>query len=265
MFGPAAPILIAISVVAIGPGLALGQTGPFTIPVDEASSSVTVQVCIPGGCDSDISGVSGLSVIALDDADVPGLIELHDFDFNLTDQINIYIPVLLGSLSATGDNLRLLYAEPGTPFGPEAIEGGAFSFLGVPNNAEGTVSYNAAGTVCALMQGAGLPCADTRDLAQQGTQTGDISGTIEVVDGIATMTINPNVVIPLDPTNPDLGTLTVTGTVVGSAAVPDTTPIPAVSDWGMAIVTLALLAAASVVFHRPRVMPTLTCDADGRV
>ncbi len=218
-----AAFLIALSSAAS----ALAYVGPFTIPVDELSSSVTVQVCIPGGCDSDVSGVSGYSVIALDDGAAPSMIELHDFDLTLTDQINIDISIFLGGLTATGDNLRLLYAQPGTPFGPDAIEGGGFLLVGVPQNAEGTVAYDAAGTVCVAMQAGGMPCSDTQDLSQQGTQTGDISGTLEITDGIATLTINPNVEIPFDPANPELGTLTVTGTVTGSAPVPGSTTVPA--------------------------------------
>ena len=228
----------------------LAYVGPFTIPVDESSSGVTVELCIPGGCDSDFSGVSGYFAIALDDNVNPALIDLHDFDLSLTDTIDINISVPFGGLTAIGESLRLLYAQPGTPFGPVPIEGNAFLFVDVPTNAEGTVAYNATGLVCVALQAAGLPCTDTRDLGEQGTQSGNMDGTIVVEDGVATLTINPDVEVPLDPDHPELGTLSVTGTVVGSATVP--AAIPAVSEWGMVTMTLLLITAGTLVFVRRR-------------
>ena len=226
-------------------------TGPFTVPVDEGASSVTVTVCIPGGCDTDVSGVSGFSVVALDDGESPGQIELHDFVLSLTDTLNIDISIFLGGLTAKGNDLELLYAEPGTMFGPEWIEDTAFLFLDVPTEALGTVDYNATGTVCIALGATGLPCIDTRDLGEQGTQTGDIGGTVTVIDGIATLTISPDVEVPLAPNNPDLGTLTISGTVVGSAPIP-ATPIPTLSAWGLIAMTLLTLTAGSVVWTRTR-------------
>ncbi len=235
--------------VAIAAGSSQGSVGPFVIPIDELSSMVTVEVCIPGGCDSDISAVSGFYVIGLDNGVAPNSIELHDFDISLTDPININISVFLGSLTALGENLRFLYAQPGVPIGPVAIEADSFLFVGAPTNAEGTVAYNAMGTVCAALSASGLPCVDTRDLAQLGTQSSDLAGAIVVVDGIATLTVDLNLLVPLDPLNPALGTLSVVGTVVGSAPVPDPAPIPTVSTWGAAIMTLLLAALGTAAFR----------------
>lgn len=236
-------------VVALAAGPSLASVGPFAIPVDELSSTVTVEICIPGGCGSDISAVSGFYVVGLDNGITPSTIELHDFDLSLTDTININISVFLGSLDVVGENLRFFYAQPGVPLGPAPIEADSFLFVGAPTNAEGLVTYNAMGTVCAALSSSGLPCADTRDLAQLGTQSSDLAGTIVVVDGVATLTADLNFLVPLDPNNPALGTLSVVGTITGSASVPEPAPIPAVSAWGVAVMTLLAAAMGTIAFR----------------
>jgi hypothetical protein len=208
---------------------------PFTIIVDESVSSVTVQLCIPGGCGSDVSSVAGFATISVDDPFSAGLLTLHDFDLALTDTINIGVDIFLGSLDVTGTGLALFYAQPGMPLGPTPIVSDAFDFVGVPTNAEGLIDYQAEGTACLALQASGLPCADSVDLAQQGTQLAEFSGTLVIDNRIATMTINPDVEVPLDPNNPDLGTLSVVGTVVGSVEIPDLPAPPPLAGcpWGL--------------------------------
>jgi hypothetical protein len=222
---------------------------PFAVPVDEAASSITVEICLGSDCDSDTSGVSGETVISLSPGNSPMLITLDDFDLTLTDTIDIYIPVFLGSLTATGEDIRLLYAEPGVPFGPVLTNNDMFSFVGVPTLSEGTVAYNAAGSLCVVLQAAGLPCNDTRNLADEGSQAGDITGTIVISDGIVTLTVNPDVEVPLDPNTPELGSMHITGTVIGSAPLPQDA-VPTLSAWGIVLMTLSLLTAGSLVFIR---------------
>jgi hypothetical protein len=244
------PVATLMSAAVLFAPLAAGSpatlAGPFVVPIDEAASSVTVEMCIPGGCDSDTSAVSGYTEIALDDNFTPTLIALHDFDLSLTDTIDINISILFGELTASGTDLRLLYATPEVPTGPVPVEGGAFLFVEVPTYAEGIITYDATGTVCVALQAAGLPCTDTINLADEGMQTGDMDGTIVVEDGIATLTFNTSIEVPLDPENPELGSLWISGVVTGSTPA----PVPAISEVGIVVMALLLLTVGALIFRR---------------
>ncbi len=246
-------ILFLCAAIAASSGATSARAAPvapFSIPIDEATSSVTVEVCIPGGCDSDVSSVSGFTTVALDDGVAAALMELHDFDYALTDTVNINISVFLGGLTAAGEDLRLFFATPGEPVGPADIVATDFEFLGVPTNSEGSVAYNASGSVCLALQAASQPCSDTRDLSEQETGSGDISGTLVIAGGVATLTVTPDIEVPLDPDTPDLGTLHVTGTITGSAPIPQ--PVPTTSQWGLTILALTILAAGTALIRKGR-------------
>ena len=198
---------------------------PFEVPINEDISNLTVELCVQGECDDDTTPVDGYITIDLDDGDAPTEITLHDFDMQALETINLNITIYIfgfpvGNITATGQNLRLYYPEPDIPFGPMPIVSDTFLAEQIPTNAEGLVTYNATGLVCDAMQGYGLPCADTINLADQGTMNGDMEGTIVVTGGAATVTLNPDLAIPIDPANPSLGMLYINGIVTGSADVP---------------------------------------------
>lgn len=196
-----------------------------TIPIDKGMSTIIGTLCVVGECDTDSSNVTGAIEVSLDDGDVPTEITLHDFDLFLTSTLNYHIvlyfgPFPIGTLDATVANLSLHYAEPGTPFGPVPLIGDGFSWIGVPTDMLGVISYTASDAMCTLMKGMGVPCVGTIDLGTLGTQNADLGGTLTVQDGIATITFSPDVTVPIDPDNPDLGNVTITGTITGSAALP---------------------------------------------
>jgi len=210
-------------VLVLGGSFAWGT--PFVVDINENTSVLTVQVCVLGNCGSDASRVNGTITIAVNDPFTPTEMTLYDFDLWLLDTIDIDIkyyvgPIQVGRLIITGTNLRLFYAQPGVPLGPIPIEGSAFALYSVPTNMQGTVVYHATGTVCVALGGAGMPCDDTYNLAEQGTQYGDINGSLSVANGVATMVFNPQITVPLLPDYPDLGTLSAWGNVSGTGAVP---------------------------------------------
>lgn len=195
---------------------------PIAVPVNQSQSSITVTLCVAGPCDTDTSPVAGESWIKLDSYSSPTTLTVYDFNYSLTQNLNFYLSWgIFGHLTATGSNLVLDYATPFVPQAPAAVTGNAFAVVGVPSNMTGTVAYSATGLACTALQGAGYPCADTINLADQGTQTGDMSGTITISPTrVVTLVSQPNVSGPLDPTNPSLGTLSAAGTITGQVTVP---------------------------------------------
>jgi hypothetical protein len=215
-------IAIAVAVSSLFFTAAAAPATPIRVPVDQANSSVTVQLCIAGRCDDDTSPVAGEFWIKLSPVSSPATITLYDFTFALTETLDFYISWgFLGNFTATATNVTMFYATPGTPQPPATVTGGAFTYANVPTNSTGIVNYTATDFPCWALQAAGKPCSDVMNLADQGTQTGTMSGTITVSPArLATLVFNPNVSGPLDPNNPSLGTLTTTGTIRGQVTVP---------------------------------------------
>ena len=196
---------------------------PFEVPLDPAQSSLTVELCVSGVCDSDSSAVTGSFLIELDSVDYPGLITLYDFAGELTDTLDVHLDFGLfgGDLYATLTNTAVRYADPGVPFGPAGVGGdGSFLFSNTPTDAEGDFSYEASGLACLALQAAGMPCTGAFDLAEQGTQAADLTGFVTAANRTVTLSSDIDVTVPIDEANPDLGTIHVAGTLFGQADVP---------------------------------------------
>jgi hypothetical protein len=196
---------------------------PFDVPIDPAQSVLYFQLCISGACSTDSSTVTGTVTIDLDSIDSPAQIWLYDFDLNLADNLHLYLSWgIFGNLTADATGVAVHYAYPGTPLGPAAITGGSFAFLSVPTTSEGTIAYHAVGVPCYALQGAGLPCDDTMNLADQGIQLADqFGGNIASQNRIVTLSSQIDMTTPLDPNNPSLGTLHVWGSTLGQVYVPN--------------------------------------------
>jgi hypothetical protein len=209
--------LLVAAVLAV-PGLA----APFVVPIDPGQSVLNFELCISGKCDTDSSSVSGTVTIDLDSIENPAQIWLHDFYLRLDHNLHWYISWgILGSFTADATNVAVYYAYPGTPMGPVPIAGHNFTFNDVPTNAEGTLTYHATGVPCIALQGAGVPCDDSQNLADQGTQTADqFSGTVTSQGRVVTLATSIDMTVPLVPEYPTLATLHVYGTVRGQVYVP---------------------------------------------
>jgi len=199
---------------------------PFVVPVDQGQSVLNFQLCLLGRCDTDSSAVSGSTMIDLATVDDPQALWLYDFHFYLTDNLHWYLSWgMLGSFTADATGLSLHYAQPGVVLGPAQVLGGNFALSNVPTNAEGVLAYHAVGIPCVALQQAGYPCDDTIDLADGNPYIMDqFSGTVSSQNRIITLTSSPDVTVPLDPNNPNLGSLHVWGTVRGSVYVPPYPP-----------------------------------------
>ncbi|HWL92379.1 MAG TPA: hypothetical protein VNT79_02505 [Phycisphaerae bacterium] len=208
--------ILAAALLLAGTERALGV--PIEIAVNPAESVLSVQMCVGASCSTDTSPVTGFTALKLDDVTGPGLVELHDFVLALSEPINLS----LTGLTATGQNISLEYATPGLPQPPATVDGaGGFDYLDLPSNQSGTVSYTASGFTCILLLATGYPCTDAIDLAEEEAQPGDFAGTITALPGrVVRVVMEPNVSGPVDPDLLALGTLTISGTIVGQAVVP---------------------------------------------
>jgi hypothetical protein len=198
------------------------KAAPIEATVNTAQSSVTVQLCMLGKCSSDSSPVAGSASVKVNPIIGPASLAICDFDFSLTQSIDLYLSWgFLGNITATGQNISMHF-PPGQPcLPPTTVSGGSFTYSNVPSDNQGIVSYTATGTPCALLQASGKPCTDTINLADQGTSTGNMNGTVTVSPSRALrLTLYPNYTGPIDPNNPSLGTMTITGTVVCTATIP---------------------------------------------
>ncbi|MCC6283767.1 MAG: hypothetical protein IT439_00485 [Phycisphaerales bacterium] len=213
----------AASSVLLAAGALPLAAQPFDLPVDSSQSSVRVELCIPAGCDDDTSPVSGFMRLSLDSVDQPGAVTLHDFEFNLTEQIDLLINAgpFVGRLTATGSNLSV-FDQLGGPLGPVIVdEDDTFGFTDVPAAASGTMAYTATSLICAALSASGLPCSDTINLADQGGQIVDsIGGTLTSAARTVTVVSMIDLTMPIVPDDPSVGTIHITGTIRGSVFVP---------------------------------------------
>jgi len=214
-----------VSLAAVIVSLAAATVGAATvsIPINQSQSSITVQLCLSGSCDSDTSPVTGYFDLDLDVPSAPTQVTLLDYVAQLTQTINLNISFgFLGAFNAAGADVVVSYATPGVPTGPVAVSNNGFQFSEVPTVSDGNVAYNATGVVCVLFQGLNppLPCNGALDLADTGVQSGIFAGSLVVQDGVIMLTASINSSGPLDPMNPSAGTYSISGTIRGSAPVP---------------------------------------------
>jgi hypothetical protein len=196
---------------------------PIELPVIQPApdgSFITVELCVNDSCDDDSSPVVGTIAVRLDPTGAPTSIELVDFELSVTETTDLAISFgPFGGITATGsDDITLNYEPPEDPLSTAVAGNGDFSFAAVPASSTGTVAYNATGLVCVILQGAELLCNDTADLADQGVQTGMLSGNVTVSpDRIVTIAYQPNLLFDVVPGS---ATVEIVGDVTAQVQVP---------------------------------------------
>jgi hypothetical protein len=206
-----------------GPILILGGflPGQIEIPVETADSTLTIELCVQGVCDTDVSPLTGTVTIDLDAPAAPTQIALIDCTLDATESYDFSLTFgIFSRLLVTATEVGFDHAAPGPqPFYP--ISNGQFAIPDVPIQSRGLADYDATGTVCLALLAAGLPCAGTIDFAAgEPTLVDSIPGTIAVNDGVIHVTADVAFSTPIDPANPDLGAINGMATIVGSAPVP---------------------------------------------
>lgn len=214
------PVRSAIALLLAAAG---AHAAPFTIPINPTQSSVSVQLCVQGQCGSDSSPTSGYFTIDVDDVDAISSITAYDVRVALNEPLNLVVNFsILGRLTVNINNYVIYGATPGSPVGPFPVAAGAFSVANVPTLQSGTFDYTATGIVCSLLSGQTppIPCTGNGDLSTIPQSATTLNGTITSASRVVSIVSTINQSGPIDPTNPGLGTLTVTGTLRGSLLVP---------------------------------------------
>jgi len=217
-----------LTVLALSLAPAAMAEPAFDITLNQAQSSVSATLTVQGQSSSDSSPVTGGMRVRLNSAGAPTAIELHDFNFSATQPLDFNIifrvfTIPVGSIVVNASNISVEYATPGIVEGPVPISATNFAFTDVPADSSGTASYNATGIICTLLgsQSPPQPCSGMLDLAETGTQNAStLPGTITIVGRTATIAGSINISGPLDPANPSLGSLAISGVFVGTGQVP---------------------------------------------
>ncbi|MBX3401941.1 MAG: hypothetical protein KF699_00880 [Phycisphaeraceae bacterium] len=219
-------LIVAAAGIAVCAGTAAAEPA-FNIVLNQAQSSVTASLTVNGVTGTDTSPVTGYIRVKLNAASAPSSIELHDFDFMATESLDLVLRYIVfievGRLTVNATGVGVEYANVGTPVGPVAITGNAFTFTDVPADSRGNASYTATGIVCTLLQNQTPPlaCNGAFNLADTGTQNANsMPGTVTVSNRVATLSGSINISGPIDPANPTLGSLTISGSFVGTGTVP---------------------------------------------
>jgi len=208
--GIAAALVITTGAVAL----------PANLTIDQSQSSITVRLTILGSSATDTSPVTGYYKLDVNRLSGPTQVGLTDFRAALTRNLTLNVNLgLLGRFNSNANNLVVYYEHPGTLFGPVPINANAFTFTGISTLSTGTLVYTATGFVCTQLQSSGQPCASTIDLANQPPSPQTVTGTLTVNNGIALVNGAIDSTQPLDPNNPALGTIRVTGTIVASGPI----------------------------------------------
>jgi hypothetical protein len=214
--------LIAALVILSARGLG---ASPVTLTANPAQSQVTAGLCLTitsTQCDSDVSPVGGQIVASLDCLTAPTAVTISDFNLAVLESIelNLNYGPFVGQFNAVATGVQINYATPGTPLPPAPLTNNAFAYQGVPANAAGQLNYNATILVCVALAGAGQPCNAALDLSTFILNPVALTGTVTVNGRDVLMTVNVNLSAPIDPANPGLGTLTITGSVQAAGTVP---------------------------------------------
>lgn len=224
---------VVVCVLAVVCGRAPGQA--FVVPIDEAQSSVTVELCILDNCDDDTSPASGYFEIALDDVGDPSRLAMFDFFIELTEDIELSVRFgFLGRFDATGEGIEVFAAEPGELIGPAAVDpDGRFELEDVPSDGRGVLNYTATGIVCVALRENDLNCEDEFDLSEGGAQQIEsLEAVVTVKDGVLRLEGQFRTVQPIDPDDPELGEVTVSGNIVATADVSGLLCLPDLNNDG---------------------------------
>ncbi len=198
--------------------------GGIEFQIDPNASSARVELCILSECDSDTSPLEGFITAAFDCPDAPRDISLEDFAIRVRDNIDLHLDYgFLGDIFATGTGVAVLHVGEPEPFA--AMSGANFTVFGADYVKEGTIAYEATGIMCSTFQSFGYPCSANFILDTQPPATGDFSGTITVESTQIVLTGNFDIEEPLDPNNPDLGTIRLTASLRAVAARPSTADV----------------------------------------
>lgn len=201
--------------------------GPIELQIDQTQSTADVELCltiISTACDTDTTPVAGSATISLDCPIAPGEISLHDFLFQLVEDVELNLNFSFGAFNSIGRDVEVVYADPGNPFPPVMVIDSAFAFTHVPAQVTGLLEYEATDLVCTAFTSYGYDCIGAIDLSTIPLAPLDMDGTITVSGNDVTLTLDTFISAPVDPANPGLGTFTIDATMLAGGVSPPLWP-----------------------------------------
>jgi hypothetical protein len=200
---------------------------PVQLTVSTAQSDVSGQVCITPAligqrCDTFDTSVVGFINVELDSPS-PTTIAINDFDLAFTDDVLLtYSWGFLGSISLTLTDAAAIYATPGTPTTPAAIDG-LGNFIIAPVSTLLTGTGTSSGSIL------GQPANQTINLADNGPADSAFAGTLSITGQSITISFeSPFDLQAVDP----LATIDLTGSItfIATGTLPDTCPADLTGD-----------------------------------
>jgi len=211
--------LVAAAVGSVASSPAVGQTYQYEFIVDQSQSSMTAELQVLTQTDSDSSNLGG-TVGATLTPSTGAFSNVHITDINVSalSSMSWYINLsLLGYVEADladfvmlmgrGDGVSPPYGSPGPAV---AVTGGNFNQTG--NQVQGAGQFVYDYDVFGVGSG-----SDTIDLSTEGPFDVDFAGTVLDNGSTVTLSIPVNLFLYLDESNPSLGSVTMTGQLVGTA------------------------------------------------
>ncbi|UCC29338.1 MAG: hypothetical protein JSU86_14190 [Phycisphaerales bacterium] len=201
--------------------------GPIELQIDQTQSTADVELCLTilfTACDTDTTPVAESVTVSLDCPIAPGDISLHDFVFQLAEDVALNLSFGFGDFDSIGYDVEVTYADAGNPLPPVAVSDNAFAFTNVPAQVTGLLAYEATGLVCNAFSSYGYDCIGAIDLITIPLDPLDMDGTITVSGNDVTLTLDTFISAPVDPANPELGTFTIDATMLAGGVSPSLWP-----------------------------------------
>jgi len=198
--------------------------GPIELVIDQTRSSASTELCLTvlsTACDTDTSPLAGTITVSLDCPAAPGEITVHDFALQMINDIGFVLDYgALGQFNGTGQGITLDYADPANPLPTTTLSDDTFIYLDVPAVANGQLSYETTGALCFAFNLAGYECVDGIDLTTIELDPLDIGGMLGVSGSDVGVLLEMIIVGPIDPDNPDLGSMTINVRIVAVGTIP---------------------------------------------
>jgi len=223
-----APLITALAWLLLAPAASIAQ--PLNFVIDPAQSSITVTLDLSlVGSDTDSTPIEGFLALDPNDPRTPSSIILNDYLLRQQQDIDLDVGNFLGRFIATASGIEIALPANSDPIGPVTVtpDSSSFLFMDVPATVEGLIAFDATGLVCTAFQAANLECEGSFDLATDFGQVvvPELAGVYIVTGDTASVQSAFQITQPLDPDNPDLGSITIDANVVAEASIP--APCPA--------------------------------------
>lgn len=200
---------------------------PFTVTLDTNASTAQVTLDALGKSDTQTSRLGGTVQIVTDDYTQPTQAGLQDFHLSALQPLNFNLNFsFLGKATASIPHFEVIEVNPPSTPTLLPLVGGHFIPTEIPYQPLGNGSYVVSGSVCGVLSGQGVACSDSLDFSHSPPGSlSELDMELTVHGGLlqpAQLQIKFSgfFSLPLDPTNPSLGTVSAFVDAVGYAPTP---------------------------------------------